>query len=260
MQFSLSPFGWCVAVVHITFFGVYAPYRALRAIRRWWRRSEPILPFSPSAIHDRARYFDRKSIGIAWKGLFSLATALVLQLQAFPPHMPGLRSFLLALIVGGVISVVDLRHARRSLSRGDASIVCQLPTNRRERRSWIILSVTAGVTEELTWRGVQVSLLTALVGSAWLAAFISAVTFGIGHVVPGPKWALKVVGFALLLQLLVWTEGALYLAMAVHAAVNLISGLYTSHAASTIGYKDPREDWRGTSGTRNLTKNTAIFN
>jgi len=123
--------------------------------------------------------------------------------------------------------------------RGERFSYFAMPTSRHEDAWWTVISLLSGTTEELTWRGVQYQLLAALTGSTAAAAGISAITFGLGHLVQGRWWLVATVGIALIFQGLTWFTGSLYVAMAVHVVVNLIGGFYTAHAARVWGYRQP---------------------
>ncbi len=63
------------------------------------------------------------------------------------------------------------------------SVEPMLPTGRRDRNAWLLLSVTAGVTEEVMYRGLLLLVLALLMPGApepvlWIAA---AIGFALGH-------------------------------------------------------------------------------
>ena len=98
------------------------------------------------------------------------------------------------------------------------------PRTRDEQVWWSVQSFAAGVTEELTWRGVQTALLARLIGF-WPAVAICVVTFGIGHIRHGKPFVLIAALFAAMFHALTWMTGGLYVPMIVHVAVNIIVGL-----------------------------------
>lgn len=55
----------------------------------------------------------------------------------------------------------------------------------------VVVGATAGVIEEIFYRGYAIERLTTITGRAWLGGLISAVVFGLVHI---PEWGL---GFAL---------------------------------------------------------------
>ena len=107
---------------------------------------------------------------------------------------------------------------------------------RAERAWWLIVSLLAGVGEEVTWRGVQTALLVPVVGSYWIAALLSGVSFALAHAVQGWKSVVGILGFALGFQVLVVASGSLYVAMAVHVAYDITAGLTYGLLAREMGY------------------------
>lgn len=98
------------------------------------------------------------------------------------------------------------------------------PRTSKEHALFYLLSVTAGIAEELTYRGMLFTLLAALFGGWWIAAIIAAAAFGIVHLFQG--W--KAAGIAALMglreQLVVGLTGTLFVAMAVHMLHDAIAG------------------------------------
>jgi len=138
-----------------------------------------------------------------------------------------------------VMVAVALPHWRGGVMRGERFSYFAMPRLPAERAWWSVLSVLAGITEELTWRGVQFQLVARLTGSPVAAIAVCALTFGLGHLGQGWRWAATVVGFALAFHALTWSTGSLYVAMAVHVVVDLVGGFYTAHAAGKWG-SEPR--------------------
>ncbi len=87
----------------------------------------------------------------------------------------------------------------------------------------------AGISEEITWRGVQTALLSNLTGHLWIAAIICSISFGLAHSIQGWTSSTIIVFFALGFHALVWLSGSLYVAMAVHVVA------YDITAASVMG-------------------------
>jgi hypothetical protein len=118
-------------------------------------------------------------------------------------------------------------YALRHHDRAQGSLVAYLfsPETGEERAWCVVASAAAGISEEISWRGVQTALLASLIGDYWIGAALSAVLFALVHVSQGWRSTVQIVFVALGLQFIVWTSGTLYLAMAVHAAVN-VTALY----------------------------------
>lgn len=94
----------------------------------------------------------------------------------------------------------------------------------------------AGLSEEITWRGVQAGLAGSLTGSVLIAVLFCSVTFAVAHVIQGWKSAAVICIFALGFHLLVWMAGSLYVAMAVHVTYDIIAGISYGRLGKELGY------------------------
>jgi CAAX protease family protein len=85
------------------------------------------------------------------------------------------------------------------------------------------LSLTAGICEELLYRGFLLAYLGAWL-SPWLAVPIAALIFGVGHIYQGPVGILKTGAVGLVMCLLYLLTGSLLHTMVLHAAIDWING------------------------------------
>jgi membrane protease YdiL (CAAX protease family) len=99
-----------------------------------------------------------------------------------------------------------------------------LPHSRDELRWFTALSITAGVCEELLYRGFLFWVLKAYVGVP-LAAVIGVSLFGVLHIYQGKRGALKAGIAGLVMMVIVLLTGWLFPAMVVHALVDLGAGV-----------------------------------
>lgn len=98
-----------------------------------------------------------------------------------------------------------------------------LPRTLGERRGFTLAAITAGICEEVFFRGFVMWYVGVWTGPV-LAVAISSATFGFGHIYLGlpqvPRTAVIGAAFALI----VLAAGSLWPAMIIHAAVDLNSG------------------------------------
>jgi uncharacterized protein len=147
----------------------------------------------------------------------------------FAPGTPG-GVFLEGLIVGMLIviilpAVLAMRSDKIRIKAGKAArrLAFILPSTGEERRWWWLVSITAGICEELVYRGFllhylhvmpfHLDITRALVGSSLI--------FGIGHIYQGIAGAVQttVIGFVLGAMFLL--TGNLLLPIVVHAVIDL---------------------------------------
>ena len=113
----------------------------------------------------------------------------------------------------------DLRKVRESMG----GLRALAPSSNDEQRVFMWLSLTAGLCEEMLYRGFLQYVLTGILG-VWPALVLAALIFGLGHVYQGGEGILKTGGVGLLFGLLAMFSGSLYTGMILHAAVDLTSG------------------------------------
>jgi len=97
------------------------------------------------------------------------------------------------------------------------------PQTPREDRLFDMVSITAGVCEEILYRGLLLATLVSLVGT-WPAVVISSVIFGLGHAYQGISGIAKTGLVGLVLAWLTVSSGSLFIAIVLHAAIDLTSG------------------------------------
>lgn len=98
-----------------------------------------------------------------------------------------------------------------------------VPRSTGERRLFGVVAVTAGVCEEILYRGVLLATLTPLVGT-WQAVVLSSAIFGLAHSYQGFAGIGKTALVGLAMALLTVTSGSLFVAMLLHAVIDLTSG------------------------------------
>ncbi len=216
--------GWA----HLAFFGVGIPSLVV-ALRRKVAPAEGPLP-------NRLRHFQNATIELLTFGVVSLLVASTQRMQLFPAAFPSAASWLAGAAVLGLQVCYMRPRWRRAVERRSRVVHLFMPSTSVERTWWAAVSVLAGVSEEITWRGVQWTLLGLVTHNSVVAAALCAVMFGAVHMVQGWRSSVGIVGFALSFHLLVWLGGSLYVAMAVHVAYDVIAGLSYGRLGRELGY------------------------
>lgn len=98
-----------------------------------------------------------------------------------------------------------------------------MPETDGERRGFWFLSLTAGICEEILFRGFLIWLITAWLGLV-AAVILSSIVFGCAHIYLGVAQVPRTAIVGLVLALIAVAAGSLWPAMAIHAAVDLSSG------------------------------------
>ena len=101
-----------------------------------------------------------------------------------------------------------------------------IPHTNQEAREFVALSITAGICEEILYRGYLMLYITSAIAieSMWPAALLSSLAFGLAHTYQGPKGVLKTGLVGLALAGLYLLTGSIWLPIVLHAVIDLASG------------------------------------
>jgi membrane protease YdiL (CAAX protease family) len=222
--YEINPAGW----FHLAYFGVVLPAVAVSQARRFAQ--------AHTALPNRVHHFRRTAVTLALFGGLSLFVARSEWIELFPRTMPPWRAIAAGAFLY-VIAVICMRPRwRKAVERRARVVYLFMPANASERVWWIVVAVLAGISEEITWRGVQGGLAYKLCGSVMLGTLFCAVSFGVGHIIQGWKGAIVIFVFALAFHLLVWLSGSLYIAMAVHIIYDITAGLNYARLGKELNY------------------------
>jgi membrane protease YdiL (CAAX protease family) len=103
-----------------------------------------------------------------------------------------------------------------------------VPTNDSEQRWWIALSITAGVCEELLYRGALLRALLRKTTPGW-AVFISAAVFGVVHF-SDPSIGRTFIAVVAVFWGVYVATGSLLPGMILHAAIDVRGGTFLRRA------------------------------
>src|SRR5271154_1980351 len=134
--------------------------------------------------------------------------------------------FGIAFAVGSLLQVVLVRRsatAREKILRAFRRFAFILPVTPEERAWFALVSVTAGICEEVLYRGFLIRYLSYSPWHAglWIALGISSIAFGMAH---GYQGLSGIIGTAMLGAVMVVVfaaTGSLWLPMALHAVIDL---------------------------------------
>ena len=186
----------------------------------------------------------RRLVWLHWAAMLWVSTGLIAAFcvaQGLPAAAMGLVAsggwrlwavvalavVLFALQAQGALKLARFTGDRTRLRDRLGSTGAVMPHIRAELPLWFAMSITAGVCEELLFRGFLIWSLAPLIG--WLgAAAVSVVVFAAGHAYQGREGLLRTGAAAVAFTFLYWFTGSIWPGMVIHALVDILGG--------TIGY------------------------
>lgn len=151
--------------------------------------------------------------------------------SGFTPRLMGLvvppPARLLAWTISTLASLLALLLICRAARIRETRLLEQLlPRTASERVLFVLLSVSAGVAEELMFRGILLPALVVAFGSTWAAAVVSSIVFGFVHTYQGVAGTIRAGILGLLLAVSFLATGSLIPAMLAHGALNILAGIW----------------------------------
>jgi membrane protease YdiL (CAAX protease family) len=107
-----------------------------------------------------------------------------------------------------------------------ASIQTFLPRGAIEVLLWVGVSVSAGICEEVVFRGYFQRQFEVFTRSRWIALFSQAALFGIAHGFQGLEACVKIGAFGALYGLVALWRGSLRPGMIAHSGTDILSGIF----------------------------------
>ena len=143
---------------------------------------------------------------------------------------PGFYVGVALIVVASVLLLQNMRKlhamtAQQKQVQVDAlgDLVHFLPRTRRHLRHFTGLSVTAGVVEEIVYRGFVIWYLGSFM-PLWAAVVVSSVFFGLGHSYQGLPGVLRTGAVGLVLAVFYIVTGSIWLPIIAHALFDMLQG------------------------------------
>lgn len=114
---------------------------------------------------------------------------------------------------------------RRALGAADDRTSKLMPNGVAESILWILLSITAGLVEEVVFRGYLQRQFAAWLHSNAAAVVVQALIFGVAHGYQGVKSMIVVAAYGVLFGLVAWWRKSLVPGILTHAWTDIFSGL-----------------------------------
>ncbi len=120
-------------------------------------------------------------------------------------------------------SLMGGRQMKRLVGEGETNLAALLPRNSGERFWAFLISLNAGLSEELFFRLVVPLLLAGVTGNAVLAFTLSVLLFGLGHAYQGLWGVITTTILGAMLGFIYLYTGQILAVVAVHAGIDLWS-------------------------------------
>jgi membrane protease YdiL (CAAX protease family) len=190
-----------------------------------------------SSTHPRRKIFTyRRIIAVEW--IASLVAGVALRTQLFyiwpMAQQTVLKKIGGAFVVGLVsasivVTIVQVFLTRRNAKMREKIVKAFkrldfiLPVTNEERAWFVAVSVTAGICEEILYRGFLTRYLADVPWHAnhWTAILISSLVFGIAHTYQGVSGVVGTTVIGAMMAVIFMIAGNLWLPMALHMAFDL---------------------------------------
>lgn len=162
-----------------------------------------------------ARNVSLESIGFAWpRGI----TGWTITLLSF---IAGL--LVLMLTQRGAIRLRSMAPEKAVSALGGHSVIAMLPRTTAERQWFGAVSVTAGICEEIAYRGFLLAVVAAIAPGfpVVVSAVVAVVGFGVAHAYQGPQGIVGTMVVGAVLSALYLSTWSLIAPMILHALIDL---------------------------------------
>ena len=137
--------------------------------------------------------------------------------------LAGLTAGLLIVILVPAVLALWSEKIRTKAGKAAKKLAFLLPSSIRERRWWWLVCITAGICEEVVYRGFLLHYLHVLpfhLSFTW-ALVVSSLIFGIAHLYQGVMGAVQTAVIGAVLGAMFLVSGTLWLPIVVHAVLDL---------------------------------------
>jgi hypothetical protein len=218
------------------------------AIAPWWHTClilAPVLTFSLlGSLKPAHRALGQHHIAqylatLAWEWILAALVLWGIRIRKTPlrqllgTRRPALRDwrddFILAAAfwMASMIILVAVgtlfKHAH--LSTPQKGLAQLAPQNAPELLLWVILSISAGICEELTFRGYLLQQFSRASRHVWIGVVVSSLLFGVAHGYEGASGMIAITIYGALFCMLTITRGSLRPGMMAHAWQDIFSGM-----------------------------------
>jgi membrane protease YdiL (CAAX protease family) len=147
-------------------------------------------------------------------------------------------------IGGGLAAMIaTIARRRKTADRRSArqlgDFAALMPRNRAELAHAAILSINAGLSEELFFRLALPLLFVLVIGNVWVAFALAAIVFGLAHLYQGVVGVVATTAVGVLLTAFYLASGSIWVAVLVHAAIDLVGLVLRPLLDGTVKRAEP---------------------
>ena len=139
--------------------------------------------------------------------------------------------------------VADSDTSAKDILAAFESVTWLMPNTKKEANTYIFgVSLSAGINEEIIFRGYLFGLLMTLDLPVMLAMVLSTLPFALLHTYQGIKGMLRVAVVGLVLTLVYWLSESLVLCIVLHSWQDIVSGLIYKSANQKLSDQSAAAD------------------
>ena len=219
-----------------------------RAIAPWWHTIlliAPLLAFSllgslKPAHHALSQHHIPQYLAtLVWEWLLAALVLWGIRMRKTPLcqllgiRRPTLRdwrddlaiaaAFWIASVI--ILAAIGILFKLAHLSTPQKALTQLAPQNGLELLLWVILSISAGICEELTFRGYLLQQFSRASRNLWIGVLASSLLFGVAHGYEGASGMIAISVYGALFCILAIKRGSLRPGMMAHAWHDIFSGI-----------------------------------
>ena len=224
-----------------------AETRSASAIAPWWHTALLIVPLLAFSILGsikpqrglESHHVPQYLMTLAWEWILAGLVVWGIRMQGVPlrqllgvrrPSVKDWRDDLLLaaafwiasmILLAAIGTLMRLAH----LSAPQKMLAQLAPENGLELLLWILLSASAGICEELTFRGYLLQQFSAATRRVWMGVLISSLLFGVSHGYEGASGMIAITVYGALFCVLTIRRRSLRAGMMAHAWHDIFSGV-----------------------------------
>jgi len=160
-----------------------------------------------------------------WRNLFRIAAPASWLPEGTFARVIVAGALITGIVAAQVMTLIAMRSNEKMRAKiGEAlrPLYFILPVTREERRWWVAVSLTAGVCEEIVYRGFLIPYFMGAPASfpVTLAMIASSLVFGLAHIYQGVRGAIGTAILGMVFAVLFVTTGNLWVPIVLHALID----------------------------------------